>query len=90
MLARLIRKAEEREQDECGPDHKPARELEAEQDIGKMPPNGGWNLKDTRVVLAIMCFRPGFPRFRMQLRKAVEYIRCHRQGDEHLGGGKSH
>jgi hypothetical protein len=56
MLARLIRKTEEREKDERGHDQKPAARLEAEPDIGNVLPNGGWDLKDTRVVVAIVCF----------------------------------
>jgi len=90
MLASLIRKAEEREKEECARDQRPARQLEAEREKGNLPPNGGWDLNDSRVVAVIVCCRPAFPRFRMHYRQAVEYVRCQRNGKKYIDTGKGH
>jgi len=90
MLASLIREAEEREKEERTPDQHPARRLEAELGKGYVHPNGGWDLNNTRVVAAIVCLRPAFPRSRMHCRKAEEYIRCQRNGAKYIDTGKGH
>lgn len=90
MLASLIREAEEREEEERAPDHHPARRLEGERAMGNFLPNGGWDLNDMRVVAAIVCFRPAFPRSHMRFRYEGEYIRCQRNGTKDIDEGKGH
>ena len=90
MLASLIRKAEECEKEERAHDQRPARELEAESELGNIRPNGCWDLSDSRVVAVMVCFRPVFPRCRMLLHKFVEYIRCQRNGKKYIDTGKGH
>jgi hypothetical protein len=74
MFARLIRKAEEREKDERAQDIKKTT-LESEPEDGRGHPSRGWDLKDFREVLAIVCGRPAFPWYRTLLHKVIEKIR---------------
>jgi hypothetical protein len=90
MLASLIREAEEGEKEECACDQRPARQIEAESEKGNLLPDGGWDLDDSRVVAAIVCFCPAFPRPRMLFHQAVEYIRRQRNGKKYIDAGKGH
>lgn len=90
MLAGLIRKAEEQEKEERARDQQPASRLEVKLAMGNMLPNGGWDLNDTRVVVAIVCLRPAFPRSQMVSHYEREYICCQRNGKEYIDEGEGH
>jgi hypothetical protein len=87
MLARLIRKAKEREKDKSARDHRPAEYPEATSQIWVVLPNDAWDLDD----LGIMAvhFGPAFPRSDT-LCIGDDEIRPQRNGPEYLGGRKGH
>jgi hypothetical protein len=87
-LARLIRKAKEREKDKSARDQRPAEHLEAISHTRVTPPDEACDLDD----LGIVTVRggPALPRCDTCLRTDDNDIRPQRNGPEHLGGRKGH
>ena len=87
-LARLIRKAKEREKDKSARDQRPAEYLEAISQIWVILPNEACDLDDLGIVAVRV--GPAFPRCDTRLRIGDDEIRPQRNGPEYLGGRNGH
>jgi hypothetical protein len=88
MLARLSRKAEEREKYKRACDKRPAEHLELDSDIWVILPNDTWDLDDLGIVTVRV--GPAFPRVDTNLRIPHDDIRPQGNGPEYLDGGNAH
>jgi hypothetical protein len=90
MLPRLIREAEEREEDKRARDHQPAKHLEGVLVRGFILPKGSRDLVYVRIVVSIVRLGPAFPRFHMRLGIEYKNICSYWNGTEYFDTGKSH
>jgi hypothetical protein len=86
MLARLIRKAKEREKDKSARDQRPAEYPEGTSQIWVVLPNDAWDLVDLGIVAVRVS--PAFPGLDTHLRIGDDEIRPKRNGTKYLRGRK--
>jgi hypothetical protein len=87
-LARLIRKAEEREKEKRASNKRPTEYLEAIFRIWVIPPNEACDLDNRGIVAVRVC--PAYPRSDTLLHIGHDKIRPQRNGPEYLDGADGH
>ena len=88
VLARLIRKPEEREKDKSAHDKQPAEQLYADIHIRVVLPNGAWDLEHLGIVTVDV--GPAFPRCDGLLGIVHYDVRPHWDGPKYLYERKGH
>jgi hypothetical protein len=86
MLARLIRKAKEREKNNSACNQRPSEYLEATSQIWVVLPNDAWDLDDLGIVAVRVS--PAFPGLNTYLRIGDDEIGPKRNGTKYLRGRK--
>ena len=87
-LARLVRKAEEREKEKRAHDKRPAVYFEAVSHHWVVLPNEACDLGDRGIVAVRV--RPAYPRLDTRLRGGHNKIRSQRNGPNYLDGADGH